>query len=220
MEAPAVAESSLKEGSQSPRTLTPARQMLSELLSDGEPPPGADSVRTAPSSNTGEAVSSDVSPVPGVAPPPLQRGLSDGGARALERARMARQGSFGNTAPPPSPLPDGSRQDSSQSLEEQGAAEEEGDYWGISGIFEFNDQRSPYEHNQLARRSSRSRPAAKPRYYRPTVEVNKQVAGNVGMRREVRLRVIVDRVMDINLQAQTFEANVFVEASWCAAPPP
>ena len=43
--------------------------------------------------------------------------------------------------------------------------------------------------------------------------MSKQVAGN-GVRREVRLRVIVYRVMGINLQAQTFAANVFVEASW------
>ena len=160
MEPPSVeTDASLREGSQSPRTLTPARQMLSDLLSDEEPPAAADSIGRAPLSNTGEPASSEASPVPGFVPPPLQRGLSDGGARALERARMARQGSFSNNAPPPSPLPDGSRQDSHQSLEEHGASEEGNDYWGISGIFETFDEpgTTPYGHSNALSASRRAR---------------------------------------------------------------
>eukprot|EP00966_Prymnesium_polylepis_P095861 2221165-Prymnesium_polylepis.1 len=169
--------------------LSPARQILSELLEDdpllspatgaavagGAPSSGA--VNTEGSGDGGATVSSSDS-----------SSLSIGGRKALERARVARMAS-----PPPCELANTASAPGVES--EAPAAVDDDEYWGISGIIEtFNDWSNCTREGSPESSISRSRngdlwPSRSPR----RASMQRESSRHGGVRREVRVRAIVDR---------------------------
>ena len=189
--------------------LSPARQILSELLEDDPllSPTGA-AVPVVGGAPSGEAVNTEGNGDGGViSSSSNSSNLSTGGRKALERARVARMAS-----PPPCELAHAASATGVE-IEAAPATVDDDEYWGISGIIEtFNDSSDCTREGSPESSIARSRNGDL--WSAPRQASMKRGSRNEGVRREVRVRVIVDRVTEINLHGQTFSANLFLEASW------